>query len=295
MLLNAVVTPRDVTGTIVDLAVRGYLRIEDTQGPEGQRRRDWRLFRLKKRDGLLDYEQLLLHGLFEGAEAPRLSELGADFGWRLKQVRETMCADMADRGWFTARPDWVRRTWRAIGVVMLAVGLVAVIVAAAGTHHLGLVPVPAVLAGMVLIAGSRRMPVRTPEGAALARRVEGFRRFIQTATAIQASPAGQPDTPYDYLPYAIIFGCTQQWAAMTAALAGTELAPSWYRSSTPLLPDTVSSFGRQAYYFSAYHRFTTTSSSWLASHASAEGGSFSGSGGGGFSGGGGGGGGGGSW
>jgi uncharacterized membrane protein YgcG len=303
-LLRAVITPRDVTGTIVDLAVRGYLRIEDASGPGRHLRPDWRLVRLKKSGGLLDYEQILLDGLFDAAKVQHrarstlLSELGPDFARRLKQAQDALYADVTNRGWFTARPDQARSNWRAIGVLMLVAGLVAVIVTAAGNYHLGLVPVPAVLAAVVLIARSRWMPVRTAEGAALARRVEGFRGFIETAAATQARSAGQPDTLYDYLPYAIIFGCTQRWAAMTAALADTGRAPSWYRTSGPFLPDTFSSLPRQAYYFSTFHRFTTASSSWLASHASSTGGGdFSGGGfsGGGFSGGGGGGGGGGSW
>ena len=38
---------------------------------------------------------------------------------------------MAKRGWFTARPDRVRRKWLAIGLALVVAG-VAVIVAAAG-------------------------------------------------------------------------------------------------------------------------------------------------------------------
>jgi len=84
---------------------------------------------------------------------------------------------------------------------MFVAGVAAVIVAAAGTHHLGLVPIPVTLAGLGLLGGARWMPVRTAEGAALARQVAGFRAFLQTTAAPQAQPAGQPDTPYDHLPY----------------------------------------------------------------------------------------------
>jgi uncharacterized membrane protein YgcG len=169
-----------------------------------------------------------------------------------------------------------------------------VTVAAAGTHHLGLAPVPAVLAGLAAIAGSRRMPAHTAEGAALARRVEGFRGFIQTAPPTPARSARQPGTLYDYLPYAISFGCTQQWAAMTAALAAARPAPSWYRTSRPFTPRILRALPRQAYYFATFHHLTTATGHWLQSHAtSTGGGGFSG--GGGSTGGGGGGGGGGSW
>ncbi len=294
-LLDGTANPRDVTATIVDLAVRGYLRIEDA--PPRQIRRDWRLVRLGKSGGLLKYERILLDGLFEstttrsGETAALLSELGPDFAGQLKQAQDALYADVAARGWFTARPDWVRRTWLAVGSVIFAAGAVAVIVAAAGTHHLGLAPIPVVLAGLVLIAGARWMPARTAKGTALARRVEQFRRCIQTPAVTQAQPAGQPDTLYDYLPYAIAFGCTQQWAGVTAALADPDQAPSWYSSGQPFSPAALSTLPRSAYYFSTFHHFATNTNNWIGSHASGTGGSgFSG-----FSGGGGGGGGGGSW
>jgi uncharacterized membrane protein YgcG len=158
------------------------------------------------------------------------------------------------------------------------------------------VPIPAALAGLVLIGGARWMPARTAKGTALARRVAGFRRFIETARASQAQPAGQPEMLYDYLPYAIAFGRTQQWADVTAALTGPARPPPWYLGSQPFSPASLSSLPRSAYYFSTIHHFAVNTNNWMASHASSSGGSgFSGFSGGGFSGGGGGGGGGGSW
>jgi uncharacterized membrane protein YgcG len=295
MLLDGVAHPRDVTGTIVDLAVRGYLRIEDTGETASP---DWRLVRLDKAGGLLDYEQILLDGLFvkattdSGAPSARLSELGSEFALPLKRAQDALYTDVTRRGWFTARPDRTRRKWRVIGSAMVVAGVAAVIVAAAGTHHLGLVPIPVALAGLLLIVGPRWMPVRTAEGTALARRVEGFRRYIKTAAVAPAHPAGQPDTLYDYLPYAIAFGCTKQWADLTDSLTHTGQAPSWYQTGAPFTPGSLSSLP-QSGYFSSVHHFATAANNWVATTGSAAGGH--GGGGGGSSGGGGGGGGGGSW
>jgi len=288
-LLDGVANPRDVTGTIVDLAVRGYLRIEDKPAAD---RRDWRLVRLDKAGGLLDYEQILLDGLFaeartrHGARSTRLSALGPAFTGSLKQAQDALYTDVAKRGWFTARPDRVRRRWLITGVLLFVTGTAATIAAAASSHF-GLVPVPVALAGLVLIACARWMPVRTAKGTDLARKLLGFRRYI-TTTAGQAHPPGQNvlDT---YLPYAIVMECTKHWADMTAAVADADREPSWYRGSE------LSSLSRSAYYFSAMHHFATNTSDWIASSASGGGSSGSGFSGGGFSGGGGGGGGGGSW
>src|SRR6266545_4554622 len=300
---------RDVTGTIVDLAVRGYLRIEDLPPALGglamRQKRDWRLIRLNKRGGLLDYEQMLLDGLFNDARiqhrarSTRLSELGPAFTGSLKQAQDALYADAVKRGWFTARPDRVRRRWLISGGWLFVTGTAATIAAAAYSHF-GLVSVPVALAGLVLIGSARRIPVRTAKGTELTRKLLGFRRYLTTTAAGQTHPAGQ-DTLDTYLPYAIVFGRAKQWAAATQAVADADQAPPWYHSSEPYRPGSLSSLARSAYYFSSMHHFTTSTNSWIANSASGNqngflgGGSDSGFSGGGFSGGGGGGGGGGSW
>ena len=277
-LLAGVVNPRDLTATIADLAVHGYLQIEDTgDGPSPA----WRLVWLGKTTGMLqDYEEILLHGLFlSGAPSVRLSQLGSGFASQLKRAKDALYTDVTRRGWFTARPDRVRRKWLAIGAAMFVAGVIAVVVAASGTHHFGLVPLPLALAGLAVMIGSGRMPVRTAEGAALTRRVEGFRRYLMTAAVAQAPSDGQPGTLYDYLPYAIAFGCTQQWAELTSSLARAGQAPAWYQPRAPFTPASL---------YSLSH-FAADVNKTVATTTSGSGG------GGGFSGGGGGGGGGGSW
>jgi len=308
-LLDGVANPRDATGTIVDLAIRGYLRIEDAA--LGQASRDWRVVRLDKTGGLLDYEQILLDGLFEGAPkvsgAPStlLSGLSPAFAGTLMRAQNALYTDVAKRGWFTARPDRVRRLWLITGGALFITGTVATVVAAANSH-LGLIPVPLALAGLVLIGVARWMPVRTAQGTELARRLLGFRSYLTTGAAGQACAAGQVDLLDDHLPYAIVFGCTKQWADVTGSLADAGPAPSWYG---PYRPGSLSSLAQSGHYFSPMHQFATTANNWIATHSAASGGSGSsgfsgggfsgggggGGGGGGFSGGGGGGGGGGSW
>ena len=43
-----------------------------------------------------------------------LSELGLAFARSLKQAQDALYKDTASRGWFTARPDQVRRRWLII-------------------------------------------------------------------------------------------------------------------------------------------------------------------------------------
>src|SRR5205814_8273658 len=67
LILDESADPKDVTASIVDLAVRGYLTITDI--PELFGRHDWQLTQ-KSGDvsKLLPYEKTLLDGLFAGRE-----------------------------------------------------------------------------------------------------------------------------------------------------------------------------------------------------------------------------------
>ncbi|MFB3737484.1 MAG: DUF2207 domain-containing protein, partial [Candidatus Velamenicoccus archaeovorus] len=203
-LLDEAANPLDVTATIVDLAVRGYLVIEEIPKEHWWGKPDWTLRRKAPADeALLAYERSLLTGLFEGGDEVRLSSLKARFVDRLRKVQDALYRDAAAEGWFVGRPDTVRARWRALGIGTLVVagGLEF---AAVRWTHLGWVPVPVVLGALLLTIGAGRMPRRTPKGTGLVRRVKGFRTVIATAETHMARWAEQENVFTRYLPYAIV-------------------------------------------------------------------------------------------
>lgn len=274
----------DVTATIIDLAVRGYLTIEEIPKEGWFGKPDWTLHRTDKADGdLLTYERTLLNGLFKDGNDPALSSLKRTFSERLAKVEDELYADAVKRGWFVKRPDKVRESWHARGALLFVAGLVLTFVLARWTTF-GLAGVPVVLAGLLLTVGARWMPSKTAKGTAIARRVGGFRTVIETAETHMSRWAEEQNVFTRYLPYAIVFGCTERWAK---AFEGLQLMPpdtTWYRSTRPFI---YADFGR------TLDDFSVTTGGTIASTPASSGSSgFSG---GGFSGGGGGGGGGGSW
>ena len=103
LLVDEVVNPVAIPATLVDLAVRGYLRIEEDPARDDWGKPDWRLVKLKAADNdLLDYERVLLDGLFvahgraEDAEAVWLSNLEESFttipGWSARGCTRTPCS-----------------------------------------------------------------------------------------------------------------------------------------------------------------------------------------------------------
>ena len=275
----------DVTATIVDLATRHYLVIEEIEEKGWFGKPDWNLVKQPAPgDELLTYERMLLDGLFSSGDEVLLSELKNTFASKLKEVEESLYSDAVRRKWFVGRPDRVRAAWVGIGIGVLILGG-GLTFALARWTHLGLLGIPFVVGGLALLVIARWMPRRTAKGTALARRIAGFRRVIETAETHMSRWAEEENVFTRFLPYAIVFGCTEKWAKAFEGLASAPSADtSWYVSSRPFV---------YAHFADQMDGFAVTTSGIIASTPAGSGGS--GLGGGGSSGGGGGGGGGGSW
>jgi uncharacterized membrane protein YgcG len=301
-LVDFVANPLDVTATIVDLAVRGYLVIEETEESGLFRKGDWSLTQTEQGiaaergdsdggggsggAGLLPYERTLLEGLFKDGTQVQLSSLHNTFATRMQKVQTALMNDAMQRKWFAGKPGVAKGLGIAAGIVVLVIGIAVTVLLAAFTHA-ALVGLPIVLGGIVLIVGAHWMPHRTAKGYAVLRRTEGFRRFIDESEKERARFAERVNLFSEYLPYAIVFGATKKWANAFAGLDGEAPDTStWYR-------------GQHAFTYigltSAIDSFSVSSAGTLTSSPSSSGSGASGFSGGGFSGGGGGGGGGGSW
>ena len=122
LILDESADTKDVTATIVDLAVRGYLVIKDVKG-----KHDWELVPMKDdtRD-LLPYEKKIFEGLFDGSKSgTRLSSLKGTFSSTLNHAEGLLYADSARLKWFTSNPQTARLIWAGLGIAVIVVGGVA--------------------------------------------------------------------------------------------------------------------------------------------------------------------------
>src|SRR4051794_40152298 len=273
----------DVTATIIDLAVRGYLKIEEVEKEWYQFKHDWMLTKLEKDEPLRQYERSLYEGLFTSGDEVKLSDLKNTFAARMSKVREQLMDDAMSKGWFTRKPGTVKVLWSVLGFFVLAGGIALTVLLAIETHA-ALLGIPVIILGILLLIASRWMPKRTAKGYAVLRHTLGFKRFIDESEKHRAQFAERANIFSEYLPYAVVFGATDKWAKAFADLGNEPDTSSWYVSSHAF---------NYAVFSSAIDGFATTSAGTLTSSPASSGSSgFSG---GGFSGGGGGGGGGGSW
>ena len=271
---------KDVTGTIVDLAVRGALTIAEVPGEK-----DWVLtWKPNHLTDLLPFEGKLLDGIFAGGrQQVKVSELKGTFQTTLRSVESDVYADAMGRKLFRVRPDYIRGG--AIGVAILDILLGAGLTYVLGiTFGGGLIGLAVIASGIVLLLFHRALSTRTAAGRELMQHTLGFRLYMTTAEKYRQQFAEKAEIFTQLLPYAIVFGCVTLWAKAFEGI-DTSAANGWYVGNAPF----------QAAVLSSNLESMNSSISSAISASPPNSGSSSGFGGGGGSGGGGGGGGGGSW
>jgi uncharacterized protein (TIGR04222 family) len=297
LLLDARVDQKDVTATIIDLAVRGYLSIKEVVPPAFLREGEWTITRKRDPKDLAPHERILFKGLMGDREEVNLADLHTDYAGALYRAQTQLYNDSAKSGWFTSNPESARAGWLWRGIAVAIVAGIATVIAgaAAGAAIVGL---PLVATGLLIAATASWMPKRTARGSEMLRRVLGFRLYIETAEKDRQQFNERAGIFAEYLPYAIVFGCAEKWARVFGDLDTTKIAATWYAGGAGY-GALVMSQHLQGFSSCVAHSINAAAIDVPAGHGysgfSGGGGFPGGFGGGGFSGGGGGGGGGGSW
>jgi uncharacterized membrane protein len=273
----------DITSTIIDLAVRGYLRIEEIESTKFYffSDRDYRLVRTREPAPaeLKPHEEKIFSGIFKGKEKVLVSDLRNKFYTELPPIKKALYGELVGKKYFPTDPEKVKSIYKWIGIIILVLSFVL--------FSNFLLKLSIALSGLIILVSSRYMPRKTKEGTLLNEELLGFREFIDRAEKdrIEALAKNDPTLFERILPFALVFGLEDKWAE--AFLDIYREPPSWYSS-----PSYRSSFSPNTF-VSDLGRSLGVMNSSLASTPRKSGGS--GLGGGGSSGGGFGGGGGGSW
>lgn len=253
---------RDILATVVDLARRGFIRIEE------KKKGDFYLIKLKEfatDSSLQEYEAKLLQGIFESETEIRLKD--QELYETVEDVKKTLYQSLINNGSFPDDPQKKRTFYNVIAGLALFTGNLFLVFTS-------------------LIFG-RVMFKKTKLGKEQSNMAKSLYNFLSSQSRQLEFQANKQMFFEKLLPFAVAFGVEKVWAKRFSNLKLTP--PDWYRgydNNTFTTAYFVSSLNSSLNSFSSVSRppTSTTSTSGFSS-------GFSG----GSSGGGGGGGGGGSW
>jgi hypothetical protein len=285
-LVDNSVDMRDITASIVDLAVRGFIVIEQQTKDHllGLTHSKEFLFHLKKARAdwsiLKPHEQQLLDGLFTGGNSGNtvsLADLHNRFYQNIPGIKNQIFASLVGKGYYARRPDSVRSTYIVFGVVA------GFILLGGGNwlaRQLGMTSLPFIVAGIltaIIIGGfGWFMPARTVLGVRTLEGVLGFEDFLAHVESDRFNRMIKtPELFEKFLPFAMALGVEKNWSKAFQGIYTQP--PQWYQGA----------YGSTFYpnmFVSDLNSMSTLASTAMTSAPRSAGGS--GFGGGGFSGGG---------
>ncbi len=235
-LIDDSIHPRDITSTLVDLAVRGFIKIEEVDEPGLIfRHKDYLLHLLKPRDqwtSLAPHERVTLENIYAGGgTVTRLSSLKNHFYTAVPIIREDIMSALRQKGMYLLDPESANGySLGAIILILAPFALAQFFGVANFFNSIGLLIACALISAVIWWLFARQMTAKTLKGARTLVSVLGFQEFVNRVDAdrLKRMP---PDTFEKFLPYAMALGIEHIWAQKFAGLI--QNPPSWYASPTP--------------------------------------------------------------
>lgn len=263
-LIDNVCNPRDISATLVDLAARGFIAIEDVRGRDILLSRgDLRFTRCDSsppHERLKGHERLFLRALFdpqppdvewgkrtanfnpstEPWNETALSLLKNKFYRHRPEIEKEIYASLMREGCFFADPRGTIAVFICIGAMLLASGVSAVVqLVGLLTHpevHVdkGLVSnlislsLGLMFSGALWFAVSSFMPAKTALGTRRADQCKTFVAWVKSVPVVvlQGELARDAGLFERLLPYAIVLGVGPQWAQKCGECGAW--APLWF-------------------------------------------------------------------
>lgn len=215
-IIDEKLDPRDMTATIIDFAIRGFIEITELED------KDYELKLKKSYNTEKEFERLILEGIFpanaENASI-KVSRLKNKFYTHIPKIKKSVMQKVVNDGYFPHKPSTIRAIYSGIGTALFFIGI-----------QLGFYPSLAFgLAGSGIIIGSIGyfMPRKTKKGTETYYVLKGLYEFINTAEKDRLKFQEDNNIIFEkVLPYAMAFGIAKKW---TKAFDGLiQEPPSWY-------------------------------------------------------------------
>jgi uncharacterized membrane protein len=230
-LLDDSIHPRDITSTIVDLAVRGYIKIEETSEKTLIfTHKDYLFHLLKPREqwgtDLVPHERVMLENIFAGGAETRLSSLKNRFYTAVPVIRQDIMAALKTKGIYLLDPESANGYSVGVAIAILAPFVLFQFLGWANFLNSAVMLIVCVpLSALVWWLFARVMTAKTVKGARTHVAVLGFQEFMNRVDAdrLKVMP---PTTFEKFLPYAMALGVEHHWAQAFSGIIKDP--PQWY-------------------------------------------------------------------
>ena len=215
-----------LTANLIDLAVRGYLKVKQIS------KRKYELIRTeKKADGLDEVESLLLEGIFGGKDTVRVDKISSTFYLTVNKINLKTAKQIYEKDLFSKDRKKLKGKFVLFGIVgaiaMFSLGSILIISAATG-WFLGFL-----FSAFALLIGGIMVDLRSIKGNEMYYELLGLRMYIDTAEKKRIEFHNDPEKFRDVfeklLPYAMIFSLEKKWAKEFEDLYKTP--PDWYEGN----------------------------------------------------------------
>ncbi len=289
---------KDMSATIVDLAIRGELKIIENQYEEkGVLLPTFAIQKLKKTAGgvaLRPFEKILMTAIFgekesEKEKTKKLKDMENDFSPNRSNIKKTLYQSLIEKKYFSENPETKKLKYGGTGAFLL----ISTLFFGPWIYEIGSIALifSTIVSAILFIIFAIFTGAKTQKGATGYFQILGLKEYINTAEKDRIHFQEKEKIFEKLLPYAMVFGISKKWSKAFEDVYQTP--PDWYQTSDKTLMKnfSVSAFGNRLSQFS--EKVTKTmeppvSTSSKGSTASSGGSGFSsGSSGGGFGGGGG--------
>jgi len=217
LMSNGSVNNKYISATIIDLAVKGFVSIEEIEKKGLFDKKDFKLKKLKDVEHA-SAQKVVLDSIFALSEEVLLSSLKKEFYKSIPHIKKQARSELIEGGLITKKGLVYQAIFFVAGIILLVL--------------VGPLKAPAVISGIILVIFSFIMPKRTMKGAEALWRVKGFRLYMKAAEKYRQQFYEKENIFEKYLPYAMVFGITKEWIKKMEQIYGADYfqthVPVWY-------------------------------------------------------------------
>ncbi len=223
----------DILATLIDLARRGAIQIEEVNEKGFLGIGSGRKFTYYLNDETLaktPYEKRLIDKIFGSKKICELEDLQQTFYRYIPKLKDQLYDHVVELGYFPANPRTIRARYMGLGVAAIILGVMAgvlLIIATVDYSDFAICPgMSILLTAIIMLVVGRHMPRKTKLGAEEAAKWKAFKRYLSNIDRYGSLEEAKEQ--FDkYLPYAIAFGIDKSYMRQFERVENMT-TPAWY-------------------------------------------------------------------